>query len=46
MDKLTNSIARDIASPAGKMGNLSLFPEVPCRWLSFAHFSFAIERKV
>jgi len=21
------------------MGNKSLFPVVPCRWLSFAHFS-------
>ena len=45
MGKLANSIARDIASPAVKMGNRSLFSVAPCRWLSFAHFSFASKEK-
>ena len=46
MRKLANYDARDIASPAAKMGIKGFFPESPCRWLSFAHFSFATERKV
>ena len=40
MGKLPDSIARDIASPAVKMGNRSLFSVAPCRLLSLV-LSFA-----
>ena len=40
MGKLASSIARDIASPAVKMGNRSLFSVAPCRVLSLV-LSFA-----
>ncbi|MDY3244982.1 MAG: hypothetical protein SOX38_13750, partial [Candidatus Limiplasma sp.] len=32
--------------PPQKWEIMGFFPESPCRWLSFAHFSFATERKV
>ena len=44
MRKLANSIARDIASPAGKMGNRSLFPVVAVPRAFFGTF-FRFERK-
>ena len=40
MCKLSSYIARDIASPAVKMGNRSLFSVAPCRLLSLV-LSFA-----
>ena len=40
MGKLANSIARDIASPAVKLGTRSLFSVAPCRLLSLV-LSFA-----
>ena len=44
MRKLANSIARDIASPAGKMGSRSLFPVVAVPRAFFGTF-FRFERK-
>ena len=44
MGKLANSIARDIASPAVKMGNRSLFPGVAVPLAFFGTF-FRAERK-
>ena len=44
MGKLANSIARDIASPAVKMGNRSLFPGVAVPLAFFGTF-FRFERK-
>ena len=44
MRKLANSIARDIASPAGKMGSRSLFPVVAVPRVFFIAF-FRFERK-
>ena len=44
MRKLANSIARDIASPAVKMGNKSLFPVVAVPRAFFGTF-FRFERK-
>ena len=44
MRKLANSAARDIASPAVKMGNRSLFPEVAVPRAFFGTF-FRFERK-
>ena len=42
-----NCAARDIANSLfQKWAVKGFFPESPCRWLSFAHFSFATERKV
>ena len=44
MGKLASFIARDIASPAGKMGNKSLFPVVAVPRAFFGTF-FRFERK-
>ena len=44
MGKLASFIARDIASPAGKMGNKSLFPGVAVPRAFFGTF-FRFERK-
>ena len=44
MRKLANSIARDIASPAVKMGNKGLFPVVAVPLAFFGTF-FRFERK-
>ena len=44
MRKLANSIARDIASPVGKMGSRSLFPVVAVPRAFFGTF-FRFERK-
>ena len=44
MGKLANSIARDIASPAVKMGNQGLFPVVAVPRAFFGTF-FRFERK-
>ncbi len=44
MGKLASFIARDIASPAVKMGNRSLFPVVAVPLAFFGTF-FRIERK-
>ena len=44
MCKLSSSIARDIASPAVKMGNRSLFPVVAVPLAFFGTF-FRLERK-
>ena len=35
-----------LRAPPSKWAIEAFFPESPCRWLSFAYFSFAIERKV
>ena len=35
-----------LRAPPSKWAIGAFFPESPCRWLSFAHFSFATERKV
>ena len=35
-----------LRAPPSKWAIGAFFPESPCRWLSFAYFSFAIERKV
>ena len=42
----SNCAARDIANSLfQKWAIKGFFPESPCRWLSFAHFSFATEKK-
>ncbi|MDD7661802.1 MAG: hypothetical protein PUJ39_03295, partial [Eubacteriales bacterium] len=40
------SLRATLRAPPAKWAIGAFFPESPCRWLSFAHFSFAIERKV
>ena len=45
MGKLANSIARDIASPAVKMGNRSLFPGVAVPLAFFCTLFFRHRKK-
>ena len=45
-DSYPTPLRATLRAPPSKWAVEAFFPESPCRWLSFAHFSFAIERKV
>ena len=45
-DSYPTPLRATLRAPPSKWAIKGFFPASPCRWLSFAHFSFATERKV